>query len=81
MGYVFCLLQLRISTSCCMFAEVVPQGVDYINYVVAGLLEVADDVHVVDRMELEIAHYLNKTAEGRLSNEAKLRIAAITLIM
>ena len=33
-----------------MFAEVVPQGVDYINYVVAGLLEVADDVHVVAAM-------------------------------
>ncbi len=32
---------------------------------------------ISDRMELEIAHYLNRCAEGRLSNEGKLRIAAM----
>ena len=42
-------------------------------------LEKYEDIS--DRMELEIAHYLNKTAEGRLSNEAKLRIAAMLNII
>ncbi len=32
---------------------------------------------ISDRMELEIANYLNRCAEGRLSNEGKLRIAAM----
>lgn len=32
---------------------------------------------ISDRMELEIARYLNRCAEGRLSNEGKLRIAAM----
>ena len=32
-------------------------------------------------MELEIAHYLNRCAEGRLSNEGKLRIAAMLNII
>ncbi len=36
---------------------------------------------ISDRMELEIAHYLNRCAEGRLSNEGKLRIAAILNII
>lgn len=38
-------------------------------------LEKYEDIS--DRMELEIAHYLNRCAEGRLSNEGKLRIAAM----
>ncbi len=33
------------------------------------------------RMELEIAHYLNRCAEGRLSNEGKLKIAAMLNII
>lgn len=36
---------------------------------------------ISDRMELEIAHYLNRCAEGRLSNEGKLRIAAMLSII
>ena len=32
-------------------------------------------------MELEIAHYLNRCAEGRLSNEGKRRIAAMLTII
>ena len=32
-------------------------------------------------MELEIAHYLTRCAEGRLSNEGKLRIAAMLNII
>lgn len=38
-------------------------------------LEKYEDIS--DRMELEIARYLNRCAEGRLSNEGKLRIAAL----
>ncbi len=36
---------------------------------------------ISDRMELEIAHYLNRCAEGRLSNEGKRRIAAMLTII
>ena len=36
---------------------------------------------ISDRMELEIAHYPNRCAEGRLSNEGKLRIAAMLNII
>lgn len=32
---------------------------------------------ISDRMEIEIAGYLNRCSEGRLSNESKLRIAAL----
>lgn len=32
-------------------------------------------------MEIEIAHYLNRCAEGRLSNEGKLHIAAMLSIV
>ncbi len=42
-------------------------------------LEKYEDIS--DRMELEIAHYLNRCAEGRLSNEGKLRIAAMLNIV
>lgn len=35
---------------------------------------------ISDRMELEIANYLNRCAEGRLSNESKHRIAAMLSI-
>jgi phosphate:Na+ symporter len=35
---------------------------------------------ISDRMELEIANYLNRCAEGRLSNESKRRIAAMLAI-
>ncbi len=38
-------------------------------------LEKYEDIS--DRMELEIARYLNRCAEGRLSNEGKLRITAM----
>ena len=36
---------------------------------------------ISDRMEIEIAHYLNRCSEGRLSNEGKLRIAAMLRIV
>lgn len=36
---------------------------------------------ISDRMELEIAQYLNRCAEGRLSNQSKLRIAAMLRII
>lgn len=36
---------------------------------------------ISDRMEIEIANYLNHCAEGRLSNEGKLRIAAMLRIV
>ncbi|MDE6825768.1 MAG: Na/Pi cotransporter family protein [Paramuribaculum sp.] len=36
---------------------------------------------ISDRMELEIAHYLNRCSEGRLSNQSKLRIAAMLRIV
>lgn len=36
---------------------------------------------ISDRMELEIAHYLNRCAEGRLSNEGKLHIASMLSIV
>lgn len=36
---------------------------------------------ISDRMEVEIANFLNKTSEGRLSNEGKLRIAAMLTII
>ncbi len=36
---------------------------------------------ISDRMELEIAHYLNRCAEGRLSNAGKLRIASLLKIV
>lgn len=35
---------------------------------------------ISDRMELEIANYLNRCAEGRLSNQSKRRIAAMMAI-
>ncbi|MDE6572344.1 MAG: Na/Pi cotransporter family protein [Duncaniella sp.] len=35
---------------------------------------------ISDRMEIEIAHYLNRCAEGRLSNESKHRISALIRI-
>lgn len=38
-------------------------------------LEKYEDIS--DRMEIEIADYLNRTAEGRLSNESKLKIAGM----
>lgn len=36
---------------------------------------------ISDRMEIEIAEYLNKTAQGRLSNEGKLKIAGMLTII
>lgn len=36
---------------------------------------------ISDRMELEIADYLNRTAEGRLSNEGKMKIAGMLSII
>lgn len=38
-------------------------------------LEKYEDIS--DRMEIEIAHYLNRCSEGRLSNEGKLKIASM----
>lgn len=36
---------------------------------------------ISDRMEIEIANYLNKTSEGRLSYEGKLRVSALLSIV
>lgn len=36
---------------------------------------------ISDRMEIEIAHYLNRCSEGRLSNTGKLRIASMLRIV
>ncbi len=36
---------------------------------------------ISDRMELEIAQYLNRCAEGRLSNEGKMKIAGMLTII
>lgn len=36
---------------------------------------------ISDKMELEIAQFLNRTAEGRLSNEGKIKIAAMLRII
>ncbi len=42
-------------------------------------LEKYEDIS--DRMEIEIAHYLNRVSEGRLSNESKFRIASLLRIV
>ncbi len=42
-------------------------------------LEKYEDIS--DRMEIEIAHYLNRCAEGRLSSASKLRISAMLTII
>ena len=42
-------------------------------------LEKYEDIS--DRMEIEIAHFLNRIAEGRLSNQGKLRIASMLRIV
>lgn len=44
-----------------------------------GRLEKYEDIS--DRMEIEIAHYLNRLAEGRLSNEGKRHIAGMLRIV
>ena len=36
---------------------------------------------ISDRMEIEIANFLNLTAEGRLSNQSKLHVAAMLNIV
>ena len=36
---------------------------------------------ISDRMEIEIANYLNRCAEGRLSNEGKMKVAAMLNIV
>lgn len=45
----------------------------------ASRLEKYEDIS--DRMEIEIASYLNRCAEGRLSNEGKRRISAMMAII
>lgn len=42
-------------------------------------LEKYEDIS--DRMEIEIAHYLNRCSEGRLSNEGKLKIAGMLRVV
>lgn len=42
-------------------------------------LEKHEDIS--DRMEIEIAHYLNRISEGRLSNEGKFKIASMLRIV
>ncbi|MDE6629307.1 MAG: Na/Pi cotransporter family protein [Muribaculaceae bacterium] len=52
-------------------------GSDDFNRIYSRLEKYAESS---DRMELEIANYLNRCAEGRLSNESKRRIAAMLAI-
>ena len=52
-------------------------GSDEFNQTYSRLEKYED---ISDRMELEIANYLNRCAEGRLSNESKRRIAAMLSI-
>lgn len=53
------------------------EGSDEFNKLYSRLEKYED---ISDRMELEIANYLNRCAEGRLSNASKRRIAAMLSI-
>lgn len=53
-------------------------GSDEFNTLLSRIEKYED---ISDRMELEIANYLNRTAEGRLSNEGKLKIAGMLNII
>lgn len=50
------------------------EGSEEFNRLLSRLEKYED---ISDRMELEIANYLHKCSEGRLSNEGKLRVAAM----
>ena len=50
------------------------EGSDEFNRLLSRLEKYED---ISDRMELEIANYLHRIAEGRLSNEGKMRVAAM----
>lgn len=55
-----------------------PSGTDDFNKLLSRIEKYED---ISDRMEIEIADYLNKTAQGRLSNEGKLKIAGMLNII
>lgn len=52
----------------------IDEGSEEFNRLLSRLEKYED---ISDRMELEIANYLHKCSEGRLSNEGKLRVAAM----
>ncbi len=54
------------------------EGGDEFNKLLSRIEKYED---ISDRMEIEIAHYLNRCAEGRLSNEGKLHIAGLLRIV
>ncbi len=54
-----------------------PEGTAFTD--LQSRLEKYEDIS--DRMELEIAGYLNRVSEGRLSNESKMRVAALLRIV
>lgn len=54
-----------------------PEGSEFTE--LQSRLEKYEDIS--DRMEIEIASYLNRVSEGRLSNESKLRIASLMRIV
>ena len=55
-----------------------PPGTEDFNKQLSRIEKYED---ISDRMEIEIADYLNKTAQGRLSNEGKLKIAGMLNII
>lgn len=55
-----------------------PEGSEEFNKLFSRLEKYEE---ISDRMEIEIAHYLNRCAEGRLSNEGKLHIAGLLRIV
>lgn len=55
-----------------------PEGSEEFNKLFSRLEKYEE---ISDRMEIEIANYLNRCAEGRLSNEGKLHIAGLLRIV
>lgn len=70
----------RVSRMLKMAQELVhaKEGSDEFNKLYSRLEKYEE---ISDRMEIEIANYLNRCAEGRLSNEGKQRIAAMLNII
>lgn len=70
----------RVDRMIAMAKELVhaPEGSEEFNKLFSRLEKYEE---ISDRMEIEIAHYLNRCAEGRLSNEGKLHIAGLLRIV
>ncbi len=70
----------RVDRMIGMAQELIHTDIDTEEYAhLYSRLEKYEDIS--DRMEIEIAHYLNRCSEGRLSNEGKLHIAAMLRIV